>query len=168
MIIERIVFCNIPREAVLHDVSLAELIDLAESNSAAGNILQLQEFQAGRRTSFVASQLRAQNITLDANTARVMGLVCKVFIGLETNVQVHHLQDLVACLVDSWYITHTSAQDIHTMSRSATAFATALSSRNHHTRDIMSAFINGIDQGTRTLNYYARRRRPAARRVRTV
>jgi hypothetical protein len=48
---EVIVWANIERAAVLHHFSLADLIDLAESNSAVGNMLQLQEFQAGRRTS---------------------------------------------------------------------------------------------------------------------
>tara|TARA_R110002003_G_scaffold645_9_gene21012 strand:- start:9875 stop:10195 length:321 start_codon:yes stop_codon:yes gene_type:complete len=54
---EVIVWANIKRAAVLHHFSLADLIDLAESNSAIGNMLQLHEFQAGQRTSYVSQPL---------------------------------------------------------------------------------------------------------------
>ncbi|KAH7078851.1 hypothetical protein BKA63DRAFT_601110 [Paraphoma chrysanthemicola] len=165
---ERLVWGEIPASAIVQSFSLADLIDLSESCSTIGNLLQLQEFVAGRRTPCIAATLRERNVTLDTSTAQALGKISKQFGLNDVHVELSHVRDFISCMVDSWYIGHDLGTDPRTKGALASAFATALHSRGHRNEDIMNAFIDGVEQGTRRIAFYARKRRPSARRVRTA
>ncbi|KAH8726813.1 hypothetical protein GQ44DRAFT_704849 [Phaeosphaeriaceae sp. PMI808] len=94
-----------------------------------------------------------------------MGLVCKQF-GLDNElVKYEHIQEAVARIVDGWKISYNASNTY--IDPMAMAFATSLNSRIHRNEDIIQAFVNGIQQGTKVIAFYARRR-PTMRRGRRV
>ncbi|KAH7073382.1 hypothetical protein FB567DRAFT_633216 [Paraphoma chrysanthemicola] len=165
---ERLVWANIPASAVIQSFSLADLIDLSDSCITTGNLLQLPEFVAGRRTQSIAAILRERNVTLDTSTAQALGKISKQFGLDDVHVELSHVRDFLSCMVDSWYINYDLGTGTRPPATMASIFANALCSRGHHKEDIMNAFIDGVEQGTRTIAFYARKRRPVARRVRTA
>jgi len=155
---------SIPREAIIHHFSLAELISLWDTNSAVRNLLQLHEFQTGRKTIAVSTSLREHGSTLDDHSAYAIGLVCMKF-GLNNDiVALHHIQSLVRCLVDGWSIKKSATTNLPSAGR---LFAEALGSR-HMASDVSSAFNEGFNEGNANLEYFARRRRSTIRRSRST
>ncbi|KAF2823324.1 hypothetical protein CC86DRAFT_384695 [Ophiobolus disseminans] len=161
---ERMIWASIPRAAIIHHISLGDIITLSDTHPAAADLLHLEEFQAGRRTMTVATQLRDKNITLSVTSAHTLGLICKQFGLHHDNVKLHHIQDMVGRLVDSWTIMNSMSTVTAIVAR---AFTGALDSRVHRSGDVVQAFVDGFQQGTATLKYY-QRRRPTARRVRSA
>ena len=159
---ERMIWASIPPQAIINTFSLGALVSLSDAHTAVSDLLHLPEFRAGRSTKIVASKLREKNVILDTSSAAAMGSVCKQFGLHDKDVKLHHIASFVACLVDSWTITLDAANVSNSI---ATAFATGLSSRIHHTQDVAAAFVNGLRHGTETLAFYARH---ATHRGRTI
>jgi hypothetical protein len=152
-----LVWANIPREAVLNHFPLSDLLSLADRDPRSANILHLEHFEPGRRTLAVSSLLREEQTVLSNHTARAIGCVTKTF-GLDgEDVEVHHIREFVGRLVDGWQIRGDSSYGIHTVNSHAYAFAATLGHRAQYLQDIMKAFVDGMQQGTANIAYYARR-----------
>jgi hypothetical protein len=96
-----------------------------------------------------------------------MALTCKQLFG-DGVFALAHIQELVARLVDGFGITNNLIHDNYAMQSIATSFATTFGSRVHRVQDVAYAFIEGLKSGTDAIEFYARRRRPAKRRVLTT
>jgi hypothetical protein len=109
--------------------------------------------------------MKEKNIVLNTATAHAMGSISRVFGMHCNNVTLEHIQTFISRLVDGWQIQENDVNDIHTSSVTTT-FAMSLSSQIHRIQDVMTAFMNGMQQGTDIIAYYARRR-PNFQRTRT-
>lgn len=79
------------------------------------------------------------------------------------NASIAQIQDLVARVVNGWYVHDDKTAN---MSAMAAAFAAKLQSHAHRQQDIKQAFFHGFLEGTGILEYFSRRRRPAQRLAR--
>lgn len=151
------VWADVKAAAIISHFPLADIQLLADQNQTCSEILSLQCIQPGKRTRFAASQMRAQNKTLNTTTAKAMAIVSRSFGMHRKNVSLSHIQGLVASLVDSFSIQEDRTTDVYTTSNMASAFALALRSRVHLHQQVVEAFQNGISQGMYTINYYSAR-----------
>jgi hypothetical protein len=159
-ITEYMIWANIPSECICTHFPLADLISLYDEDHTVTNLLHLQEFTAGRKTMALSAALREKNMTLTPSTAAAMGRVAKLF-GLDrAGVALHHIETFVARLVDGWSIIDNASGHINDIS---CAFAEALKSRAYRRQEIIGAYLAGIKEGTETLAFFERRRRPAKR-----
>jgi hypothetical protein len=159
-ITEYMIWANIPSECICTHFPLADLISLYEEDQTVANILHLQEFTAGRKTMALSAALREKNITLTPSTAAAMGRVAKLF-GLDrAGVALYHIETFIARLVDGWSIIDNASGHINDIS---CVFAEALKSRAYRRQEIIGAYLAGIKEGTETLAFFERRRRPAKR-----
>ncbi|KAH4234701.1 hypothetical protein HBI82_030190 [Parastagonospora nodorum] len=158
---ELLVWGQIKREAIIREFSLRELILLADAHHSIADLLQLHQFQVGRRTSLVATSLVTKNTRLDAECAEAMATIAEQF-GL---VQLRHIENLVARLVDGWSITVSTSLDIEL---AGVLFARKLRSSKNSTRDVASAFVKGVEEGVARLAYWSQRRGSRVRRFRTA
>jgi hypothetical protein len=157
---ERLIFFDIPRPAIVQHLSLAELITISDSNDAVRAMMQLHEFE-GRSTGKVAKSLAEREVIVDTFTAEAMAHVCNLF-GL---VELRHIHDLVARLVDGWgIIVDNASGDIEHI---GLTFAMALGSRTHSLEDVVHAFVEGCQEGTQVLHYWDARRKSGSRRKRS-
>jgi hypothetical protein len=157
---EILLFGTIPAASIIQSFSLNELIALNDAHDIVQEMLQLHEFRTGRRTSTVAASLATKNVTLDSYSAKAMALVCKQF-GL---IELKHIHDLVARLVDGWSIIDDASGDIKDISF---VFAMTLNSCAYPLEDVARTFVEGCAQGTKILRFWDERRRSGARRVRS-
>jgi hypothetical protein len=152
------VWASVPRAAIITHFALSDLRYLASNSPSCADVMNLDEFQPGRRTRQVSDQMRAKKTILNTATARALGKISRTF-GLNGgNVSVEHIQEFIARLVDGWQVSKHPLNNIHTNSSIATTFAISLNSQIHRVQDVMVAFLNGIQQGTNTIAYYSRRR----------
>lgn len=97
---------------------------------------------------------------LNTASARAMGKIAKAFGMAQSNVSLQHLREFVARVMDGWTILKADSIDVHTLSSLASTFATVLGS--HHAgytvQDVMGAFIDGVDDGTRCIEYWSKSR----------
>jgi hypothetical protein len=156
---EILVWYEIPPAAIISHFSLSNLIELNDKYDVIREMLQLYEFQAGRRTSMVASLLVRKKVTIDLFSARAMALVCKEF-GLS---DLRHISDLIARLIDGWGITIDVSCDLNDVS---SAFALALIAHvpTHSSYNLAHAFVVGCNEGTKVLQYWEERRQSSSRR----
>jgi hypothetical protein len=156
---EYIIWADVPNACILTQFSLLDLIE----DQTAATLLSLPEFTAGKKTRELSRALRDKQIKLSLGSAGAIGRVAKLF-GMDgLHVGLRHIEDFVARLCDGWSINYKYDAGMHDRNIAA-AFATALGSRAHQKEDVMDAFFAGMKQGTETLAYFARRRRPTARR----
>lgn len=141
------------------------MISLWDVNNGVRSLLQLDTFQAGRNTLTVSSSLREHGTTLDIHSAKAMGLVCRQLGLNNVHTAAQHIKCAVSCLVDGWHVRRDSTLNIRD---AALTFATALGSRRHAATEVTAAFVDGIEQGTASLEYFAKRRRPTSRRSRSA
>jgi hypothetical protein len=152
------VWASVPRAAILTHFPLADLRALSNSSLSCAEIMNLDEFLLGRRTFHISNKLKEKDILLNTATARAMGAISRVFGMHGDNVTLEHIQIFISRLVDGWQIQEKEVNDIHTRSSIAMTFAMSLSSQEHRIQDVMTAFMNGMQQGTDVMAYYARRR----------
>ncbi|XPS94304.1 hypothetical protein M3J09_003625 [Ascochyta lentis] len=168
---EYFVWGEIAADAVLHTLELEKLINHLNSDAGCGNLLNFDVFESGVKTNTIAAALREKNKTLNTATARALGKIAKAFGMAQSNMTLQHLQDLVARLLDGWTILKPEMMDMHTTSSLAATFATALGRHhaNHTLQDIMGAFMDGVDDGTRCIEHWSRSRSGSRRqRFRTA
>jgi hypothetical protein len=112
----------------------------------------------------VAAEIRDKTLPLHAEA---IGRIARTF-GLDrTDVHLEHIKDFVSELVNGWTLQCSQLGDLHTMSSYATTFAMTLQSQRHRLQDVMGAFIDGCQEGTRIIEFYARRRKGVYRRRKT-
>jgi hypothetical protein len=88
-------------------------------------------------------------------------MICNKF-GL---VQLDHIRDLVTCLISGWSIAISPSCDI---SQAGQVFAKALRSSAQSADEVANAFTEGVEEGTRVLQFWNKRRRSGPRRARTT
>ncbi|KAF3046256.1 hypothetical protein E8E11_008418 [Didymella keratinophila] len=157
---EYFVWAEIPDHAVLCTVDLEGLIRELDNDVDCNDLLNFDVFKPDTKTNTIAGALREKNVMLNTSSARALGKTAKMFGMDQHNVTLDHLQDFVARLVDGWTITKPEMIDVHTMSSLASTFATALSphSGGYGLQQVMGAFIEGVDQGTRCIAHWSRSR----------
>lgn len=145
---EYICWARIPGDCIMHVFDVDELWQLAADDPASTSLLRPRAFGSGLKTLAVASHLRNTSCVLNTSIAGAMGRVAKLF-GMRTLTD-QHLTDFIARLVDGFYVEQNASTDIHTMSTIASHFALAFGSHPLYThQQLMSAFLDGIDQGLR-------------------
>jgi hypothetical protein len=154
------VWSDISSDAVLQVLDLEDLIRALNEDENCHDLLSFDVFKPGAKTNDIAGALREKNAVLNGTTARALGKIAKGF-GLNVNdVTLEHIQDFVARMMDGWTITKPDTIDIHTTSSLAATFATALGRHaggcTH--QEVMGAFIEGVDQGTRCIAHWSRSR----------
>jgi hypothetical protein len=154
------VWAEIPNDAVLNTLDLEGLIRELDHDVDCNDLLSFDVFKPDTRTSALAGTLREKNVMLNTSTARALGKIAKMFGLNQENVTLEHLQDFVARLMNGWTITKPEMIDMHTMSSLATTFATSLGphTRGYTLQQVMGAFIEGVDQGTRCIAHWSRSR----------
>lgn len=137
---------------------------LYDVDDEVSRLLSLEKFTPGLKTQTLSAQLRERNVTVDHQSASAMGRVAKLF-GLDGAIKIDHVEQFVARLVDGWSLHSTEKTDEQGVAR---AFAGTLESRIHSVKEVSDAFEKGMKAGNETLAFFARRRRPGTRRVRTI
>ncbi|KAJ4989817.1 hypothetical protein SVAN01_04654 [Stagonosporopsis vannaccii] len=157
---EYIVWGNINSEAVLCVLNLEQLINDLHDDEDCRQLLNFDAFKPSTTTNAIASTLREKNAILNKGNARAMGKAAKMFGMNKINVTLLHIQDFVARLLDGWTIERPVSIDMQTMSTLAATFATFLGAHagGYILQDIMGAFINGVEQGTRCIAHWSRSR----------
>lgn len=145
------IWANIPPEAVMHYMSLGELVELSDNDTACANILHLEHFDPYCYTTAVASLLQGEKLILDVTTAHAMARIAKTFNVHSNAFKLCHVQDFIARLVDGFKIKDMSGD----ITAAAFAFATSLGPSGHSFWDIMKAFGDGVEAGTQTMDYFA-------------
>jgi hypothetical protein len=153
-------WADIPSDAILCTLDLEDLLDDIRNDDDCANLMNLDTFRAGAKTSIVASALREKNIVLNMATARALGKIAKAFRMAEINVTLNHLQNFVSRIIDGWSIEKSEAIDMHTMSSLAATFAMSMGSHTagYNIQDIMRAFISGVNEGTRCMAHWSKSR----------
>lgn len=149
---EYIVWGEIPAEAVISAVSLAEIADVA------GEFLCFECFTAGRHTGAVADEIKEKGIALGMKEARKMGELARL-VGLaqaESVVQLAHVSAFIAALVDGWYIRSEGTQSPSV--EVAMSFARALNSHVFTNKEVIDAFFQGVRRGLENVGYFEGRR----------
>jgi hypothetical protein len=157
---EKLIWADVPRQAIISHLPLGDLV----MDQDCAELLNLDEFEPGRRTLQVSSRLRERNIVLNTVVAGALGKIAKSCLRGDA-VHLHHVREFVGRFVDGWSLNNAVNQ--HAQNKSAHAFAVAFDHDLHSVCDIMKAFLDGMQEGTDVLAYYARRRRSNNRRVRT-
>lgn len=157
-VVEWICWANIPREVIIHHFSLSEVVVLAQRDSECAELLSLDAFHLGNATKAVATYLKGRNLKLNTAIARSLGVVAKTFGLARQSAKLDHLADFIARLVDGWGITEPQAINIHVRSSLAATFATAFGphARGSNLQEVMVAFLEGVDQGTRCIADWSR------------
>jgi hypothetical protein len=84
-----------------------------------------------------------------------MGRVAKVF-GMN-KLSRPHVVEFVARMVDGFSVQQTPAADMQTMSTLASGFALGMGSHHTYThQEIMGAFLEGVDEGTKCAARWSR------------
>jgi hypothetical protein len=112
-------------------------------------------------TRTVSERLRRERLILNLDTARAMGKIARLF-GLGGSAVTNlHISDFVTCLTDGWTIQADPRHDICAMADLANRFALALGpcDSSLHPQDVVSAFVDGFERGTRNLAHFSRYRR---------
>ncbi|KAF7672187.1 hypothetical protein GT037_009697 [Alternaria burnsii] len=156
---ERMVWASVPAAAIISHFPLSKLRQLSNQEKTCEDILSLNEIESGRRTQHVSSQLRDKNNAISVSTSRAMAMVSRIFGMHRCSVSLTHIKGLVSSLVDSFQLEQVSSQSNYTSRMISRAFAVTLRSRAHCIQDIEVAFKDGVEQGTATIAFYARRRR---------
>ena len=139
----------------MHTFGVEELWQLAAKDPACAALLCPTAFETGRRTPAIASALRQRNCVLNTSIAGAMGRVAQVF-GM-TKLSKPHVIEFVARIVDGFSVQRMLAADIQTMSALASCFALGLGSHRTYThQEIMGAFLEGIDEGTKCAAHWSR------------
>jgi hypothetical protein len=147
---ERLIWANLPREAILSHFPLSNLYSLPTNTQA---FLSLDEFEPTRKTLKVSSRLKEKSIVLNTNTARAIGCIAKAFGMDRGNVSVMHIRDFVSRIIDGWQVGES-----YNDSNIALTFTMSLASQIYSTQDMITAFQSGVQQGRDTVAYYSRRR----------
>ena len=157
---EYFVWAEIGDDAVLHTLDLESLIRELNDDVDCNDLLSFDVFKPDTKTNAIASALREKNVMLNSTTARALGKLAKMFGMDQDNVTLEHLQDFVARIMDGWMITKPEMMDMHTMSSLATTFATSLvpHAGDYTLQQVMGAFIEGVDHGTRCIAHWSRSR----------
>jgi hypothetical protein len=95
---EYMVFGDIPVNAVIHNMPLANLIALYDHDKASHELLNLHAFRSGDsdlRTTDVASRFRERNVTINARYAAALGRVAAIMLGPSLKASLGHIGELV-------------------------------------------------------------------------
>jgi hypothetical protein len=160
---EYMVFGDIPGNAVIHNMPLADLIGVYDHDDAIKELLNLHAFRPGRRTADVASDFRDRNVTIRPAIAAAMGRVASLFGFVSEKASLGHIEEFVSRLVDGWGLVEDPLQS----NDCALAFARGLNTRIHGERAVAGAYITGIQKGIEAIEFYAKKRRTGPRHVRT-
>ncbi|CAN9334892.1 unnamed protein product [Alternaria alternata] len=154
---ERMVWASVPAAAIISHFPLSELRQLSNQEQTCEDVLSLNEIQSGRRTQYVSSRIRDKNNSINVGTARAMAMVSRAF-GMHRNkTSLAHIKGLVSSLVDSFQLKQVLSESHYTSGIIARAFAITLRSQAHSVQDIELAFQDGVQRGTATIAFYARR-----------
>ncbi|KAH6620467.1 hypothetical protein C7974DRAFT_234773 [Boeremia exigua] len=157
---EYFAWSDIAHDAVLQTFELDQLIDNLNADEGCRELFNFDVFEPGAKTSTIAASLRERNLTLNTTTARALGRIAKLFGMAKDNMNLHHLEDFIARLLDGWTIERPAAIDMHTMSSLAAVFATTLGTHagGYTLQDVMGGFIGGVDQGARCIAHWSHSR----------
>ena len=155
---EFFIWGDIPSDAVLHTLDLNDLITNLYNDPDCHELLSIDVFEPGIKTNAIAATLREKNVMLNTVTARALGKTAKMFGVNQSSVTLVHMQDFVARIMDGWSITKGQYVDMHTMSSLAAVFAIALGPHEgrYSRQEIMAAFIEGVENGTRCIAHWSR------------
>ncbi|KAH9863259.1 hypothetical protein IAQ61_009536 [Plenodomus lingam] len=139
-----------------HGDWLEDLDDLCKHDDAAARLMNLDAFKPHLKTFQVASAMRERSTTLNTHVAGTIGRVANLFLG-NTRASTQHISAFVARLVDGWAIEKNAATDVHSLSSMAAAFASHFGRHSGCSRqELMGAFQDGIDEGTRCAARWSR------------
>ena len=161
-----LVYGQLPKSAILHEFQLGELQRLAAKDLDVLRFLNLHLFTEKSSTRTASERLQKERLILNPDTARAMGKVARVF-GLRGSAVTNlHISDFVTCLTDGWAIRADPQPNIYAMTDLANQFALGLGpcDSSLHLQDVVSAFMDGFEQGTRNLANFSRRRLQTERR----
>ncbi|KAJ4326366.1 hypothetical protein N0V94_000041 [Neodidymelliopsis sp. IMI 364377] len=157
---EYFVWSDIPSDAVLQTMDLNGLLETLNDDPDCQALLNLHVFEPGTKTNTntIASALRERNTTLNTTTTRALGKIAKAFGMTKPTITLPHVQDFIARLIDGWTIRKSPNTDIHTMSSIAATFSIAMGTHQagYTVQDVMGAFVNGVDDGTRCIAHWSR------------
>lgn len=124
------------------------------------DLLNFDLFEPGMKTNAIAALLRERNSILNTETARALGKIARCFGMSQQNISLKHLEDFIARVMDGWTIQKPFAVDMHTTSSLAFTFATEFGSHadGYTVQDVMGAFMDGVEQGTRCIAHWSRSR----------
>ncbi|KAF1841868.1 uncharacterized protein K460DRAFT_419863 [Cucurbitaria berberidis CBS 394.84] len=146
---EYFVWAKVPKNAILHVFELQELWELAASSPTYTTLLCPDAFNLKLKTAALASAIRRKRqCFLDISIAGAMARIGVLFGMNKLNVTDQHVSEFVAQLLCALQIERHSASDIHSLSSIAASFAFALRHKKHSHQKIMSAFLDGVVQGT--------------------
>ncbi len=131
---EMLIWSNICEDAIIHQFSLRDLINLADEDPSCKKLMNLELFTKHRKARAVAKQLENQNTMLDLNAVKAMASIAKLF-RLHT-ARVTALQGFIADLVNSFHLRADEEYDDDDL---AHIFAKELRSQLHSKEDVMSA-----------------------------
>ncbi|OAL56880.1 hypothetical protein IQ07DRAFT_21612 [Pyrenochaeta sp. DS3sAY3a] len=155
---EWVIWGRLDAPTVLHTFSLEKLISICYANPVCNSIMGLETFQAGRQVRDIATLLRRKKTELCPMTARALGMIGRVFGLHEGQISLQHIACFVSKLIDGFYINSPS-MSLHERSNIASSFAIALNSHQHLIQAIMGAFLDGVEEGQKSIAYYSRGRR---------
>lgn len=155
---EYFVWADVENDAVLFISKLEQLVRELDYDEECRELLDFRAFETGLATNAIAAVLREKNTLLNSLTARALGKTAKAFGMTQVNVTLDHLRDFVARMMDGWTIVKGDRLDMHTFSSIAFTFATSLGAHaaGYNVQDIMGAFLDGVDEGTRCIARWSR------------
>lgn len=137
-----------------------DLISLYEHDEDVAALLSLDIFIARTPTKGLADTFRAKRSTLSASTAAAFGRIAALMFG-PSMYNLQHVTDLIARLVDGWSITVISPQETDTAARE---FAAHFNTYVHPREDLARAFLQGVENGTKTIKDFENRHSTTRRR----
>ena len=151
------VWASIPIAALISHFPIEELRQLCNQEQTCADMLSFDKIQPGSKTQHVSSRLRDKNNMISVSMSRAMALVSRAFGMHRNNKSLAHIQGLVSSLVDSFQLKQVLSESHYTSGIIARAFAITLRSQAHSVQDIELAFRDGVQRGTDTIAFYARR-----------
>lgn len=149
---------DIPKDAILQTLDLTDLIRRLNNDQDCRQLVNFDLNTDYKTTKDTAATLREIGVVLNMPTARALGKIAKAIGMGRSGVKAEHLSDLVARLIDGWSITKADFLDRHTMSSLSATFATALGPHagGYTLQEVMAAFLQGVDDGTRCMTHWSR------------
>jgi hypothetical protein len=148
--------------AIIHHGSLTDLAATVTAKPAGKLLLDPNDFKPEQRVSQLTDALKAKNIKLTHDVARLIATFAKGMSLHSPRAELDHISEMVQVMVDGWSMSGLP-DDIHARSSIAQAFALALASRHLLLQDCMQAFLTGYERGFHNLTYYQSRRRQSYR-----
>ncbi|KAH7127027.1 hypothetical protein B0J11DRAFT_579445 [Dendryphion nanum] len=160
---EYLVWGNIEQAAILRHFPISELLHLAATDilcfESIQPILRFDENgvlipRKKPRTRVVAQMLKEKQLLLDSDTANTMGKLAGKF-GLGDST-LSHIKEFVKVIIDGWSIS-AQAINYNMMNVLAMKFTIAMGPRKstYDIQEIMKAFIEGIEIGTRNIEIFS-------------